>query len=93
MGLFFFSPSIVVIVNFISLHQWYQKGCCVCENCRRKGKGDCPKDENSATNLGEVEMLCDSGYSLEGQVLSSRSRLHFRISPETLIQRPKPNSS
>lgn len=56
----FFSLSIVVIVvNFISLHQWHQKGCCVCENCRRKGKLDSPKDENSASNVGGVGLFCE----------------------------------
>lgn len=43
-GLGFFSFSIVVIaVNFISLHQWHWKGCCVCENCRGRGNDIVPR--------------------------------------------------
>lgn len=50
---FFFSLIVVIVVNFISLHQWHWKGYCDFENCRRKEKQDYSNDENSATNLGE----------------------------------------
>lgn len=55
---------LLILLWIVSLHQWHQKLCCVCEKCRKRGKHTWSEKVNCADSIdGEPG---HTGCALEG---------------------------
>lgn len=68
------SLSIVIVVNFMSLRRWHQKGCCVCEHSGRKGMQGCPENEIAGEACGSVRQPGGAGGVLHSPSAFQKSR-------------------